>query len=256
MRHVDVLWSQFPGRTLSDSAQPELCGSECGVPDATAQARSRAGEEDRTLLTGQHQPGRLARGQETGVAGHFPDLAKNTLSCFGQGKVDVGADVEDADGQRRNAFGLLKKSNDILLLARVQRAPDTAPSLCLNLMHQRRQLLAVAPAGEDRVAACGESACDCAADVVAGADDRHSSFGRRSAIFIAHDERLDIHAKLQRLTTTSEDAWTLMAQNVGAVMLARAIPDEKLQLEVLSALRKAGEKMLADKANSSSNSAT
>jgi AcrR family transcriptional regulator len=67
---------------------------------------------------------------------------------------------------------------------------------------------------------------------------------------------LDIHAKLQRLTTTSEDAWTLMAQNVGAVMLARAIPDEKLQLEVLSALRKAGEKMLADRANSSSNSAT
>jgi TetR/AcrR family transcriptional repressor of nem operon len=64
---------------------------------------------------------------------------------------------------------------------------------------------------------------------------------------------LDIHAKLQRLTTTSEDAWTLMAQNVGAVMLARAIPDEKLQLEVLSALRKAGEKMLADRANSSSN---
>jgi hypothetical protein len=37
------------------------------------------------------------------------------------------------------------------------------------------------------------------------------------------------------------------------VMLARAIPDEKLQLEVLSALRKAGEKMLADRANSSSN---
>ena len=64
---------------------------------------------------------------------------------------------------------------------------------------------------------------------------------------------LDIHAKLQRLTTTSEDAWTLMAQNVGAVMLARAIPDEKLQLEVLSALRKAGEKMLAGRANSSSN---
>jgi AcrR family transcriptional regulator len=67
---------------------------------------------------------------------------------------------------------------------------------------------------------------------------------------------LDIHAKLQRQTTTSEDAWTLMAQNVGAVMLARAIPDEKLQIEVLSALRKAGEKMLADRANSSSNSAT
>lgn len=57
---------------------------------------------------------------------------------------------------------------------------------------------------------------------------------------------LEIHAKLQRLTATSADAWTLMAQNVGAVMLARAVPDEKLQREILSALRQAGESLLAD----------
>jgi TetR/AcrR family transcriptional regulator, transcriptional repressor for nem operon len=58
---------------------------------------------------------------------------------------------------------------------------------------------------------------------------------------------LAIHARLQRLTATPEDAWTLMAQNVGAVMLARAMPDEKLQRVILSALRKAGEKLLADR---------
>jgi AcrR family transcriptional regulator len=62
---------------------------------------------------------------------------------------------------------------------------------------------------------------------------------------------LEIHAKLRRLTATSEDAWTLMAQNVGAVMLARAIPDEKLQREILSALRQAGEKLLADSSSRS-----
>jgi TetR/AcrR family transcriptional regulator, transcriptional repressor for nem operon len=56
----------------------------------------------------------------------------------------------------------------------------------------------------------------------------------------------EIHAKLRRLTATSEDAWTLMAQNVGAVMLARAIPDDELQREILAALRQAGEKLLAD----------
>lgn len=67
---------------------------------------------------------------------------------------------------------------------------------------------------------------------------------------------LAIHAKLQRLTPTSEDAWTLMAQNVGAVMLARAIPDEKLQREILSALRKAGEKLLDDSPTGSSGSGT
>ena len=35
---------------------------------------------------------------------------------------------------------------------------------------------------------------------------------------------LEIHAKLRRLTASSEDAWTLMAQNVGAVMLATGNP--------------------------------
>lgn len=55
---------------------------------------------------------------------------------------------------------------------------------------------------------------------------------------------LEIHAKLRRLTATPDDAWALMAQNVGAVMLARALPDEKLQQELLSALRLAGEKLL------------
>jgi TetR/AcrR family transcriptional repressor of nem operon len=57
---------------------------------------------------------------------------------------------------------------------------------------------------------------------------------------------LDIHVKLMRLTATPDDAWTLMAQNVGAVMLARALPDELLQGEILSALRHAGEKLLQD----------
>jgi AcrR family transcriptional regulator len=58
---------------------------------------------------------------------------------------------------------------------------------------------------------------------------------------------LEVHATLRLLTATAEDAWTLMAQNVGAVMLARAVPDEKLQREILAALRQAGEKLLADK---------
>jgi len=57
---------------------------------------------------------------------------------------------------------------------------------------------------------------------------------------------LDIHAKLMRLMGTPDDAWTLMAQNVGAVMLARALPDERLQRKILSALRQAGEKLLRD----------
>jgi TetR/AcrR family transcriptional regulator, transcriptional repressor for nem operon len=57
---------------------------------------------------------------------------------------------------------------------------------------------------------------------------------------------LEVHAQLRHLTATADDAWTLMAQNVGAVMLARAVPDEALQREILVALRLAGEKLLAN----------
>jgi TetR/AcrR family transcriptional regulator, transcriptional repressor for nem operon len=64
---------------------------------------------------------------------------------------------------------------------------------------------------------------------------------------------LEIHATLRHLTATSEDAWTLMAQNVGAVMLARALPDERLQKEILAALRKAGERLLTDSPSRSIN---
>lgn len=53
-----------------------------------------------------------------------------------------------------------------------------------------------------------------------------------------------IHATLQRLTGNAEDAWTMMAQNVGAVMIARALPDEKLQKALLEAVRRAGESLL------------
>ncbi len=69
------------------------------------------------------------------------------------------------------------------------------------------------------------------------------------AVKAAYQEGLlAIHAKMECLTGSSEEAWTLMAQNVGAVMLARAIPGEKLQREILSALHKAGEKLLANRA--------
>jgi hypothetical protein len=57
---------------------------------------------------------------------------------------------------------------------------------------------------------------------------------------------LEIHAKLRCLIASSADAWTLTAQDVGAAMLARAIPDEELQPEVLPALSQAGEKLLSD----------
>lgn len=54
----------------------------------------------------------------------------------------------------------------------------------------------------------------------------------------------EIHANVERITGSAEDAWTLIAQNVGAVMIARALSDEKLQGELLSALRRSAERLL------------
>lgn len=58
-----------------------------------------------------------------------------------------------------------------------------------------------------------------------------------------------VHASLERLTGSADDAWTLIAQNVGAVMIARALSDEKLQRELLAALRRSAERLLPDQSD-------
>ncbi len=57
----------------------------------------------------------------------------------------------------------------------------------------------------------------------------------------------EIHASVERLVGSAAGAWALMAQNVGAVMLARAASDESLQREILAAVRKAGENILSER---------
>jgi AcrR family transcriptional regulator len=53
-----------------------------------------------------------------------------------------------------------------------------------------------------------------------------------------------IHANLTALTRDSDTAWAVMAQNVGAVMLARAMHSEALQHELLNAVLRAGEELI------------
>jgi TetR/AcrR family transcriptional regulator, transcriptional repressor for nem operon len=49
-----------------------------------------------------------------------------------------------------------------------------------------------------------------------------------------------IHDNVKALTGDANSAWAIMAQNVGAVMLARAMHSETLQIEILKAVRQAG----------------
>ena len=52
-----------------------------------------------------------------------------------------------------------------------------------------------------------------------------------------------IHANVETLTGDGDTAWAVIAQNVGAVMLARAMQSESLQRELLKAVRHAGEQL-------------
>jgi AcrR family transcriptional regulator len=59
-----------------------------------------------------------------------------------------------------------------------------------------------------------------------------------TAVRAAFDEGLrEVHTQLQAVTGSSQNAWALIAQNVGAVMLARAALDPALQQELLEAAR-------------------
>ena len=55
----------------------------------------------------------------------------------------------------------------------------------------------------------------------------------------------EVHAAVARLTGSSDKAWALIAQNVGAVMIGRAMLDEQSQRELLSAARREGQALLS-----------
>ncbi len=55
-----------------------------------------------------------------------------------------------------------------------------------------------------------------------------------------------IHENVNAITGDANTAWAVMAQNVGAVMLARAMQSETLQRELLKAVRQAGEQLISN----------
>jgi AcrR family transcriptional regulator len=56
-----------------------------------------------------------------------------------------------------------------------------------------------------------------------------------------------IHENMKVLTGDATTAWVVMAQNIGAVMLARALHSEVLQRELLNAVLHAGEQLISSK---------
>jgi TetR/AcrR family transcriptional repressor of nem operon len=55
---------------------------------------------------------------------------------------------------------------------------------------------------------------------------------------------LDIHEALAPLLKSGDKAWALIAQSVGAVMLARAVPGDEVRGKILAAVRRNGRELL------------
>src|SRR5437867_710078 len=122
MRDVDVLWPQLARRRLCNGPQAELCAGEGRIARPAAKARGRSGEKDIALAAGKHQPRRFAAREKTGIAGHFPNLAEYAFGRIQNREVDVGANVEDADLQRRVFVRVAKKGSDLVFLACIESA--------------------------------------------------------------------------------------------------------------------------------------
>src|SRR5215831_13601360 len=134
MRDVDILRPQFARHCLRDSAQAKFSASERRKAGAATERGGRTGEEDVARPARNHQPSRLAAGEEAGIARHLPHLTEHALGGIEDRKIDVGADVEDADFHRCVLVGVVEERDDLLFLARIERA-------CLDLAADRLDLL-------------------------------------------------------------------------------------------------------------------
>src|SRR5580692_1189318 len=77
MGDMDVFGTEFARHRLRDRAQSELGAGKCRKARSATQACRCACEKDVALATGKHQTRGLPAGQETGIAGHLPNLAEN-----------------------------------------------------------------------------------------------------------------------------------------------------------------------------------
>src|SRR5262249_17607274 len=167
MGDVDILGPKLAGSGLRHRAQTELGAGKGRVTNAAAKARRRSGKEDAAAAAWHHPPRGLPPGEKSRIARHLPDLAEHALGCVEQGKVHVRADVEDAHLKWRVLIGVRQERDDLLLLARIQRARKDRATRGLDLLGQWRKLVAVAPSNEQCEAFGGKFLSDFGADEVA-----------------------------------------------------------------------------------------
>jgi hypothetical protein len=156
---------------LRHRAQPGFGAGKCGVADTAAYARGRAGEENASLPARQHQARRLTAGEKPGIAGQFPHFAEHPFGGVEQREIDVAADVENADLERRLGVRFAQEGGNIVLLAGIETARHDRPACGFDIGDERRKLVGITPAGENDETLGGKSFGNRCADEIPGADD-------------------------------------------------------------------------------------
>src|SRR5262249_29831212 len=141
MRDMDTLRAELARRTLRYGPQTEFGAGKGGITDPATHSSGGASKEDITALAWQHEARRLTAGQEAGIARHLPHFIE-------QWEIDIGADIEDADVEPCSRVGVLEECRDLLLFARIQRAPDDPPVCGFDLGNQGRQFLTLSASGK------------------------------------------------------------------------------------------------------------
>ncbi|SPA07906.1 hypothetical protein CBM2625_B110181 [Cupriavidus taiwanensis] len=172
VRDVDVLWPQFARHALRQRPQRVLGAGKRGHVLAPAQAGGGAGKEDRAPLARQHRARGLAAHQEAAEARHLPDLVVHARAGLGDGKLHVGADIEDRHLQRRDlALDARDQLDGLVFLARIAAKGMGFAAIGADLLHQRLQLVGMAARYAGNVALAGKAPCNGAAGGVASPDD-------------------------------------------------------------------------------------
>src|SRR6202140_2681011 len=147
---MDFLGAELACDRLRDRAQSEFRAGKGRKTRSAAHACGRAGEENAALAAGKHQARGLPAGKKAGIAGHFPHFAENPLGGLDDRKIDVGTDVEDANLQWGVLVGVAQEGPHLVLLSRVERPAEHFAARRLDLLDQRRELLALAASDKDR----------------------------------------------------------------------------------------------------------
>ena len=108
------------------------------------------------MPAGDHQARGFAPRKKARITGHLPNLAEHAPGRLYERKVHVGADIEDAHLERRGLLRILDEGDQVVFLARIERAPDDPAAMGLDFRNQRRELVALAAARKGVEAFGGE----------------------------------------------------------------------------------------------------